>query len=457
MTSPDLTTATTQAAQQKRNKAIKLSIIVSICSKTAGVIIQFLALPVALHALGKDKYGVFITVMTLVTMVQTANLGVGPGVSRALTHYAADPDHDEERSWFQAARWLVLAFCALILVLGLGFPHLVPLTKVYGSTFEPLAGLLDQTFFWAVLVATLISFLSLADATYSGYLEDYWPRVFHAIGYAMSIGTILFVAFYVKNPAFLLLAIFGTPCLPRLYGMWRLRRVRPYLWEGGHKIDWSKFRYLVKTNLGSTSIQLGDLLVISLGTVVVSNTLGVTEAVKFGSLFMWYQMVITLRAMVLDPMQSSLSNAWAKRDLPWLRRALKKAFLLVGAVGVGASLFFGLLGSPLSHLLFTKDTAVSPAVCLGLGFMILSNFVMGTMGSLVMAFDKYSVAGGMAVVRGVVTLTIVVLTIKQIGIGGYYWVAGVGMLLMGLGLAWTMHEPLREIFFGKVEPKVETE
>lgn len=434
------------AGKAKRNKTIKLSILSSLVSKVVGALIQFGGLPLAMSQLGKDNYAVFIAVGTMASMASTANLGVGPGLIRSLTHYATDPDESEERSWFMSGLFLVSVFAAMLIVLGALFPVFVPLTSVFGAGNPDLSQTVWVAYVVMVFIAVGMNFMSLSEATYVGLLEGYWPKIYYLFGYLLSLLSILGVAFLHPEPWAMVLAFYGVPMIPLGYGAWRLIRGRRYLLGGRADAVREKVLYILRTNLGSTSSQLGELLTFQVGTLMIGGALGAAALGKFGTLFQWFLMASSLRTMVLGPLGATVANAWVKGDDIWLKGALKKAFALVLGTGFLVATGLFLFGSAVTEVLFIRELVVGPEVFRGFAFMVMASFVFSCLMVLVMAFDRFGVAGAVTLVRGVVILGVTSLFIRDIGIEGFYWLTGILMAVSTVVMGWVMRGQLWELY-----------
>ncbi len=433
------------AGKQKRNKTIKLSVISSLISKLVGSVIQFFALPLAMHQMSTEDYAVFIAVGTLASMAATANLGVGPGLTRSLTHFATDPNEDEERSWFMSGLVLVAAFAGVLVLIGLLLPLLVPLTVAFGAGNPEVLPQVTTAYFVMVFIAVAMNFMSLSEATYVGFLEGYWPKIYYLFGYLLSCGAIVFVAFKMASPWAMILAVYGVPLIPLGYGLFRLLWNRRHLIGPLAVVTKEKLTYILRTNLGSTSSQLGELLTFQFGTLMIGNSLGPAAQGKFGTLFQWFLMASALRTMVLGPLGATVANAWVKGDDVWLKGALTKAFALVGGMGVVAAGVLVLFGSPITAVLFKPEFFVEPHVFWGFAFMLLSSFLVSSLLVLIMAFDRYGLAGAVTLARGVVILLVTMMSVKTLGIEGFYWFTGGMLLLSFVVMVWAMRGQLGEL------------
>lgn len=418
-----------ESAQYMRNKNIKVSIFVSMFSKFVGVGIQFWAIPYASHEFG-PLFGVYMAIATIMNVISTANFGIGPGITQALSTFATDRNEEEERSWFAGAFALVFVSALVLFVIALGIWLAVPMHKIFGAEFVNFEAPLKRGFISLVIVASLLNIVSIFDFSYIGYLEDYKLKYYTFAGFVLSIGAIFWVVANWPTVTGLLLAVFGVPLLPRFLGAYNLMFVnRPYLKFSWVDVTWEKIKRLLSSNLAHTTMQLGELAMNAGGMLIVSNTFGVRGSGQLGALLSWIAMVITLRTMIINPVWPGMRNAWQEKDYKWAKNTFIKAWGVMTIMGVVAAILFATVGQMLFNRLFDAQYGIDQASMIALGVAGIISFTEALFYYVFIAIDRIWVGSLSTLFRGLCAFTIAYFMIPRFGVSGFFWAMSIGLTL----------------------------
>ncbi|MCB0824873.1 MAG: hypothetical protein KDC26_01675 [Armatimonadetes bacterium] len=416
-----------------RSQSVRKSMKVSLLSKTMGALIQLIGLPIAAHHLGK-LYGVYGPLASLMLVVGTVNLGVGPGLSQRLSGLVLKDQEEEERQWFSNAFYLTLWALILILIIGLVVALFVPIDRILGNDFvgyrsEGKAGLIA-----VVVLGCIQNLFSAFDGAYIGLLEDYKVRFYNAIGYGLSLLALVIVPFFPKSLPLMLFAVFGTAFLPKLISSYRLMMVeRPYLRPRWADFAKEKFSDLISSNMAFTLCQMGDLGITSLGIILVAN-LGGTEASEKATNVIYYLTVLaTVQTMITGSVWPAMSNAWRQGDIAWFKRVFRKAVLILLGAGTVFALGLATVGEPVIGYIFKNRGPLDGATTAWMGVAVIITFIEMMLVSVFMSIGKLWDAAGASLTRGLLGLVLAGFLYRAMGMPGF--VIGI-IVARSLSLGW---------------------
>src|SRR5262245_42123374 len=111
--------ATPEGRARERQRRIALSALASALAKAISVSTALISVPLTLTYLGAERYGMWMTMSSLVAMLSFADLGIGNGLLASVASAHGRNDRDEIQSYVSSA-YLVLSAIAIAIV-GLFF------------------------------------------------------------------------------------------------------------------------------------------------------------------------------------------------------------------------------------------------------------------------------------------------------------------------------------------------
>lgn len=339
-----------------RDRAVRRTVAAAVAAKIVSVACTFTQVPLALHALGAEAYGVWIALATIGLMLNFVDFGLGVGLQRALGEAWARGDAARmQRLLFTGTAALgVLAAAGFALGAGL------LLSRDWSEAFNIAAPALRAELRGALLIALAAGALGiplnalarLAAATRLGWLHAGWI----AAGSVLTLVAIAAAAHW-RLGLIAFTAIAGI--VPLLQGaalglhLWRKLdwRWSGFTWEPaeGRRALLAESGWFAGPQLGLALLQAAPPLALALAS-------GPVAATGFNLLQRLTGPVLQAQIIHLTPLWAACTEAHARGDGPWLRGALRRSLLvaLVCAVGV---ILLALLARPLLGLWVGTEAA----------------------------------------------------------------------------------------------------
>lgn len=109
-------------SSEKRKVSINIGF--SFLAKGLSLVVSFISVPLLLTYLGKDTYGIWLTIFSVISWMSFFDLGLGNGLRNHLTHTFAENDNKKAQEYISTAYWLLGIFiliCIGILQFGVFF------------------------------------------------------------------------------------------------------------------------------------------------------------------------------------------------------------------------------------------------------------------------------------------------------------------------------------------------
>jgi O-antigen/teichoic acid export membrane protein len=357
---------TAQAESHHRNRRLKLAIGSAMLSKVPALAIQVLAFPLILNTLGESRYAAFFTLTSLLAWVSLLGMGILPALSSNLAMAHANGNGD-------LAKRLSLDAILLIGLLSLGFLG-IGLAVSWGMDIRALVNagptVSDselQSGFRVVVITTALTFFgSCIAAIRAGFLETHIVNSYAVAANVAALLLMLAVARWRPDLSGFILALYLPLALAYLIDfLIILGRKGPWV-TGDHNMG-AGIKHLLGPSLVIMVIQLCAFANLHGTILILSHVAGEAQTAAYGSVMRPLLILAGLFAMVVQPLLPSISSAWGRKDLDWVKKAYVRAALFVSGLSIVIFVALALAGPYLFRLWLRQDIGITASLCLASG------------------------------------------------------------------------------------------
>jgi O-antigen/teichoic acid export membrane protein len=323
--------------QSRRDARALWTSVAGISYRLVDASLKLMIIPLATHLLGIEKYGIWLTASSILSLLMVSDFGIGSGLINLVGAAAARGDTRSVRS-FTATAYIAFGALAMFLIIGVGLlsraailPHWVGI----GGT-SPLVSESRHLFIiMGCLVAgsaslNVVNFF--ASALQEGYLA-------HGAQIAASL-TALFCIFHLHTSSmesFALassLPILGAYLLLSIYVYgFRHRALAPDF----SRVNFAHFRVIWHDSSRLLIAQIADTVIAFTSNVLVASLLG-AAVVPEVSVSLQVMMIFNfVSCMFILPLWPAYVEAGVRADWAWIKSALWRGVLRsVGAIAFGS-------------------------------------------------------------------------------------------------------------------------
>jgi O-antigen/teichoic acid export membrane protein len=321
----------------------------SYIAKGLTLLMGFVSVPLTVDYLGAERYGVWLTISSLVVWVALTDFGLaGNALVNVLSEAVGNDDRESARHYAASAFWALVTIALIVGVVFMAAVHFIPWRAVFRVSDATSTQELEST---CALVLTLfvinlpLSLLrSLYNAHQDGYLANIWGIVY---GVVSLLGLVVVTHFHGGLPQ-LVIAISGVPALVIFASAYHafVRRY-PWLVPAPSAVKWTCIRRLLKLGGKYTTMQFAALGIYQSQAMIITQMLGPSQVVIFVVAFKVITLPIDLTYMGTVPFIAPLGEAKARRDWRWIKGAFMNATFASVALGVPLAAALALFAKPL--------------------------------------------------------------------------------------------------------------
>ena len=349
-----------------RNRRVLQTGAASLAARMVSFATQLAVIPITLHYLGVERFGLYMTLASLLVVLPAADLGMGNGLMNILADAYGHENREEMRSALSST-FVVLSALVFGFLLSLALLYeRVPWVSLL-NVASPLARSETRS---AVAILLTLAILNIPGsivlraqlALQEGYLASLWQ----ALGSVVSLLLlVLFTRLQLGLP-WIVGALAGGPLVATVLNYlqflgWRHPDLRPCLALS----TWIMASRLLRTSALFLCLQLCWIAAYQLDRFVIIRTLGPSSVSAFAIGATLFGSISNVVSLFVLPLWPAYGESRAKRDTVWIRKALLLSMSISGA----ACLAFGavlIVAKPFIERYWLREE-----VTLGLPLMLL--------------------------------------------------------------------------------------
>jgi O-antigen/teichoic acid export membrane protein len=445
MSAPTISAAEgTAHAQSHRKRALSLAVATSLLSKGGTLVIQALAMPLAYHVLGPERFGVFGALQMLMWLIGMSDFGVGAGISRRLTVATSLGDAAEQSRVMSTGFFMLSAVILLMGLVGAVVLWTVPVETLFGEKFGPFAAELQFNAWFGGGIFLCMMIIGTLLKVREAYHEIHVLNLFGAVGNVITAVLLLLGIRVVPQVWFLLASIYGIQVMMWLLNAAAAFRKRPWLIPKLGKFDRTLAGSLVTEGV-AFFLLLG--LTPMLGREFIRWLIGHYETPEqvglFSILAQIGYFIFGFVFMVTYPLTPALVDAAARQDFSWIQRTRHRLMKLwvLGAIAVPLGLYF--LGPWMVDVWFQRDLPLTGAPLAWYGVFFIFTLWTHIHCILLAGVGKIREAARRVVLEGGMICLAAWLGVKAGGMNGALIGASIAMLVTSFGLLpWLLQQSL---------------
>ena len=370
----------------ERNRRALASSITGLALRGSSFVVVLLTVPLTLGLLGPVRFGMWMTIASVVALLGATDLGIGNGVLNSIARAYGQGDSMAARKYL-ASGFVALSGIALLLA-GLfvaAYPA-IPWAALYNVRVDPLAaseaGPATAVFFATFLIGLP---LGLVGQVRAAYQEGFIQSAFAGLGNALTMTFVLVaVAARVSLPL-LVLAIASGPLIAALANLFVLVRLqRPGLSPRWRDVTSDAMRSVVGIGLAFMILQIAYTVGFSADRFVVAQVVGPAAVADYSIVYRLFSIPAGLASIALVPLWPAYREAISRHDIAWVRLTLRRSLRATILVTVPLAIVLTIAGPAIvdswtgqsisaSHGLYLALGAFTIVLAIANTFMVLLN------------------------------------------------------------------------------------
>lgn len=403
---------------KERGRKIKKTAWSGLIVRIVTIGVSLLMVPLSVHYLGKEQYGLWVAVSSLVAMLGFMDGGAGNSIIN-LVAYSSGAKDDSLNKIISTGFFCLMALALIGSLLFLGiFPFIS-----WGSLLGVPESTSSQDVNSVVLIVGLFFFASMFTSfvgkvergLQEGNLDNFW----NGVGALLSF---LFVYIAVRNDTGLIgftIAFLAGPMAGYLANnVYYLFVYRPHFRPQMRNVDFSVAKNIFAVGGLFFVLQITATVQGQTDNVIISHMLGPAAVTNYAICMKLFLLIPMLFGFIVTPLWPAYREAFASGDMEWVRRVFLRSLRWALLVSIPSAVLLGALGGKIIELWVGQESIPSTALLVGCSIWMIFCTIGGAIAMLFSGLQliKIQIISAMATVVANVTLSIYLL--KLYGVEG---------------------------------------
>lgn len=411
--------------------------------KAIAMLASFLAIPLMIRYLGQEQYGIWSTLLTVMSWIVFFDLGVGNGLRNKVAEALAKNNRKEAAEYIASGYILIGLIAVALWVLVTGASFFVTWQTVF-NTMTISEATLRLTVQVAVFFIVLNFWIGLISALFGAVQKTSMTALGQLISNVLAL---LFVFFLIKTTdatiSYLALAYGISMVTGNIILSLRFYQQHSEL-RPTSSLDKKHITPLLSIGLKFFTIQIAVLVIFTTDKMLITQLFGPEYVTQYDVIFKLFSVITLAHTLVSAPLWSAYTDAYHRGDVVWIKRMLHKQHIIY--IGVVLSvLIMGLLAKPVISIWIGRDIDVSCPLIVTIGIFVLVATWNNIYAMLVNGIGEIKIQLYMAVVGMFVNIPLSLIFVKYLGLGlsGIVMATIVSLLLSSISLPIQVYRIMR--------------
>jgi O-antigen/teichoic acid export membrane protein len=415
-------TSTEEGRSKERHRRIFLTFAASAFAKVISVGTALISIPLTLHYLGTERFGLWMTISSVIAMLGFADLGIGNGLLNAISEANGRDDHAAIRRYISSA-FVILSSIALVILLV--FSLVYPFVS-WESFFNVKSPLAMQESGFAVAVFMLCFVLNIpggiVQRAQMGLQMGFVANVWQAAGSILGLCAVLLVIHFEMGLPWLVGAMAGGPVMVVfLNGILFFGYIKPGLKPKFCFVCRDAMKKIAHIGLLFLILQVVVSIAFASDNVVIARMLGAGAVAQYAVPEKMFSVIPMILGMVLAPLWPAYGEALSRGDGQWIRKTLTKSLKLAIVFSLPLASIIVIFGPSIISAWVGHEVVPPFLLLLGLGLWKVFEACGNALAMFLNGTNVVRVQVIVSIVFGVIAISLKILLVGKIGIAGTVW------------------------------------
>jgi O-antigen/teichoic acid export membrane protein len=313
--------------RERRARGLFQGTASALIARVLAIFISVISVPLTIGYLGGERYGAWVTIVSVITFLGITDFGLAASLTNALGKAQAEDAHGVGQRLVSSALLMLSLIAISILIVGNALaPHIAAL--LFPSLQSPVA---RAEIVPAVMIALSIFALNLplliTSRVLAAYQESALANLWNMAGSLGNLVALLAVIWFRGGLPWLVFGCFGLGLAANLAcAVWLFGFHKPWLRPKVASIDPAFMRTLFSDGWKFFVIGAGWMVNWQTDNMVIAHFLGASQVTPYAVTFSLFAIATGLQTLAYPNLWPAYTEAYAQRDYDWIRKTLRSNF-----------------------------------------------------------------------------------------------------------------------------------
>lgn len=293
--------------------------------KGFSIVINLLLVPLTIHYLTSEKFGIWLTISSLFTWINFFDIGLGHGLRNKLGEAIAKNEIKRAKALVSTAYISIAVLCIFLFVIFaivnnyLNWNRILNTPADINENFKLIAFILFSTF-------SIQFVLQLINSILLSTQQSYRVSLYNVCSNLLILTTIFILTKYTNGSLMLISFVFTViPVLVMII-------VNIYYFKNGFKdfspsiknFDFTVLKDVLSLGLKFFIIQVSALVFYETTNLLISQYFSPEMVTPYNIAYRYFGIITMLFSIMSSPYWSAYTEAYAQKDYMWMTKSIKK-------------------------------------------------------------------------------------------------------------------------------------
>jgi O-antigen/teichoic acid export membrane protein len=310
---------------KRTSKALKNTIL-SFVIKGASILITLAFVPLLLNELNPERYGIWLTLTSIISILSFSDIGLGHGLKNLLAESFARDDFVSAKKLVSTAYFSMALTTMAIFMLFLIVNYFIKWDIVLNAP-SSMRNELSTLILIVFLFFCFQLVLNLVNSILTAYQMPAYSSAVFAIGQFLSfLGVFILSKFYNKSsliPYGLIISLAPVLALLITSILLFLKKIRTII-PSYKYIDKTYLKRLYSIGVKFFSIQLTAVLLYQSNNLIIAHIAGTSDVAIYNVAYKYASIFQMLFSIILSPIWVASADAYVRCDYLWIKKTIKR-------------------------------------------------------------------------------------------------------------------------------------
>ena len=334
------------------NNKLKINMLASMVCKPVSMLISYIYVSIELNYLGIEKYGIWSTILTILSWINYFDIGIGNGLRNKLTESLSKRDGQGKKLVSSAYAFIAVIMAAVAVIFSAA-ASFVNWNRIFGVTDmdENLAGIVIIS----ILFVTVNFVLSIYKNVLYALQKAADVSVIELAVQFINMVCVLIAMRLFESSLFIMALIYVISMLivnlaASVIFYKKNKNVRPDLRD----IDIKSGKSITDLGMRFFIIQICALVLFTTDSLIISYLYGASDVTPYSTVNKMFQAIIGVFAALLSPIWSAITGHAAAKRYADIGKIIRKLYLMMVPFFMGADILM-IFFIPVSRIWLQRD------------------------------------------------------------------------------------------------------
>lgn len=342
-------------------KNINKNIALGLVYKPLSMLLSYLYIPVALAYLGDKKYGVWATVLSVLSWISLFDIGIGNGLRNKLAENLKNYDSLKTRKYVSSA-YIMLTIIVMILMIVtvtlFSFVNWKTFFKVEANFSDNLTIVMNIS-----IICMCVSFvMEICKSVYLALQKNHVTNLMGLVQQALMLFSVVVLKKYTNgNLVFVAIAYGISNLVVELFFTLKLFKYnRDFI---------PKVKYFSREEAKDTTglgiqffiIQIAAMILYATDNIIITQICGPVQVTPYTTANKLFSMITAVFSIIIAPYWSAITVRKVDGDIGGIKKAEKKMLRLWEMATIGC-IFLIIVFKPVVHIWLQRDMTFQPGL-----------------------------------------------------------------------------------------------